>query len=294
VSRLKEFRPRNWGWSENGEDRDGEPMDYSTMLWCEDFIKKNRWQFAKTMPKSPHEYTLQKWVGEDIQKFAEFIQAFGYEYVWQRNGDIDVQLNINGRHYWAVYDENGDCIIVNRTTNRILYLSEYDHIAKQYDTWCVEDTAQIRDILRQYDKTQGVLEIGCGTGFLTQELEIPANNYVGLDPSEQMLFEFLEKSQNKGKHVVNARYEEYAEDRKFGLIIATLGAASYVNPKYWHWMQEQLTGDGKFFLVFFANKHTEIHKLMSKPPMMYNTSDFPLDCIWKDTGKYMIAMGSKQ
>ena len=51
-------------------------------------IVKVRWQFAKTMPEWPHEYTVREWrpdLAEDFFEFAEPIRRDGVVESWPRD-----------------------------------------------------------------------------------------------------------------------------------------------------------------------------------------------------------------
>jgi len=80
-----------------------------------DYIASVRWQFAKTMPKHPHSYTLKKWNPDKIdifEKFVIFIRENGYEekYLGQKYFYFDVE----GYQYWTMGAPLEKTILINR------------------------------------------------------------------------------------------------------------------------------------------------------------------------------------
>jgi predicted TPR repeat methyltransferase len=69
----------------------------------------------------------------------------------------------------------------------------YNELAEKYDTMykdpvCLaEDKALFDYLTRQVPLFKSVLDLGCGTGLLLENLMIAANNYVGLDPSDKSI-----------------------------------------------------------------------------------------------------------
>ena len=63
------------------------------------FVGASRWQYAKTMPQFPHEYTLKEWCDpEEFEAFARHIQAAGTltkKTFWRR-----VYYDFGARYYW--------------------------------------------------------------------------------------------------------------------------------------------------------------------------------------------------
>jgi hypothetical protein len=78
------------------------------------FIAKSTWTFAKTMPETPHEYTLRKHAQRD-EEFVEFIQhirAVGY------NQSFFLKtyryFNFEGWQYWTMGCDLPETILINR------------------------------------------------------------------------------------------------------------------------------------------------------------------------------------
>jgi len=76
------------------------------------FVESSRWQFAKTMPKFPHEYTLKKWCDpEEFEAFARHIQTAGTltrKTFWER-----IYLDIGARYYWYMSSPE-EATLINR------------------------------------------------------------------------------------------------------------------------------------------------------------------------------------
>lgn len=81
------------------------------------FIAKARWQYAKSMPKFPHEYSIKQWGAdpswdEEFQTFLHYIWHCGEhrkEYFWKRT-----YLDIDGYYYWSMGDPLLSCVTINR------------------------------------------------------------------------------------------------------------------------------------------------------------------------------------
>lgn len=80
-----------------------------------DYIASVRWQFAKTMPKNPHWYTVRTWNPDKVEQFEALAQAIidhGYDKKWwsmtYRYFDID------GFTYWFMEDTAKEAVLINR------------------------------------------------------------------------------------------------------------------------------------------------------------------------------------
>jgi hypothetical protein len=72
-----------------------------------------RWQFAKTMPTTPHEYTLRKWNDDDLfDKAVAFIRANGYVDVF--GGRKYTYYDYAGHQYWTMGSPIAATILINR------------------------------------------------------------------------------------------------------------------------------------------------------------------------------------
>ena len=83
-------------------------------------IAKVRWQFAKTMPQWPHEYTVRAWRPEleaDFVAFGELIHSDGVVKPWPRDAAQPryrhPYLEIDGWEYWTMGAPN-ETTVINR------------------------------------------------------------------------------------------------------------------------------------------------------------------------------------
>ncbi len=76
------------------------------------FIEGARWQFAKTMPQFPHEYTLKDWnASDEFEEFARYIEANGVlcrKTFWER-----IYLDVGDRYYWYMSSPK-EATLINR------------------------------------------------------------------------------------------------------------------------------------------------------------------------------------
>ena len=110
--------------------------------------------------------------------------------------------------------------------------SQYDVIADRYDELFTDasslsENAEVGEMLRPLSGS--VLDVGCGTGLLTEIIGIEPDNYLGVDPSEGMLKKFKEKHP-KFRNLVCAPYDGKVVDcNQFDNIISLFGSPSYLS-----------------------------------------------------------------
>ena len=83
------------------------------------YIGSVRWQFAKTMPQWPHEYTVRRFEDPQEQqalfeRAVEFIRANGECRKFEPTGRMSVYLDIDERQYWTMGAPVEKTIIINR------------------------------------------------------------------------------------------------------------------------------------------------------------------------------------
>jgi hypothetical protein len=90
---------------------------------AENYIARVRWQYAKTMPQWPHEYTVRNWQPDleaEFVGFAELIRRLGVVKPWPRDSPVPKYhlqyLVIESWEYWTM----GDPIPVTTVINRAL------------------------------------------------------------------------------------------------------------------------------------------------------------------------------
>ena len=85
------------------------------------YVGKVRWQFAKTMPQWPHEYTVRKWRQDLEEEFLEFVVLIRHEGIvkpWPRDAGVPryrhTYLEIDGWEYWTMGAPVPETTVINR------------------------------------------------------------------------------------------------------------------------------------------------------------------------------------
>jgi hypothetical protein len=85
------------------------------------YIARVRWQFAKTMPQWPHEYTVRAWRPDLEQEFVEFvvlIRRDGVVKAWPPDASEPryhhAYLEIDGWEYWTMGSLIPETTLINR------------------------------------------------------------------------------------------------------------------------------------------------------------------------------------
>ena len=85
------------------------------------YIAEVRWQFAKTMPQWPHEYTVREWRPDLEREFFEFVELIrrdGIVKPWPRDAPMPryhlTYLEIDGWEYWSMGAPVRDTTVINR------------------------------------------------------------------------------------------------------------------------------------------------------------------------------------
>lgn len=111
--------------------------------------------------------------------------------------------------------------------------SQYDDIASQYDTLfsdekSLAENAEVGEMLPPL--VGSVLDIGCGTGLLTEITYVDPDDYLGIDPSKGMLEQFLKKHSAFHGRLVNEPFNRKSLDcNHFDNIISLFGSPSYLS-----------------------------------------------------------------
>ncbi len=110
--------------------------------------------------------------------------------------------------------------------------SQYDRIADRYDNLFTDaaslsENAEVGEMLLPLSGS--VLDVGCGTGLLTEIVNIAPDKYMGVDPSEGMLKKFKEKHPDY-RNLVCASYDGKVVDcNGFDNIVSLFGSPSYLS-----------------------------------------------------------------
>ena len=113
-------------------------------------------------------------------------------------------------------------------------MSAYEKFAQVYDLFMdnidYEGWAEyVTDRLREYEITDGlVLELGCGTGTMTGLLAGKGYDMIGVDNSEEMLAEAMEKRVESGQDILYL-LQDMREFELYGTVRAVISVCDSVN-----------------------------------------------------------------
>lgn len=94
-----------------------------------------------------------------------------------------------------------------------------------YDEWCV----YLRSLLTEYNINEGiVLDLGCGTGNMTELLAAAGFDMIGIDNSDEMLSIAMEKSCDRGLNILYL-LQDMREFELYGTVAATVSICDSLN-----------------------------------------------------------------
>jgi hypothetical protein len=92
-----------------------------TMAEARAYIAQVRWQFARTMPQWPHEYTVRQWEPgreRDFVEFAALIRRTGVVKPWPSDSARPryhhTYLELDGWEYWTMGEPLEETSVINR------------------------------------------------------------------------------------------------------------------------------------------------------------------------------------
>jgi hypothetical protein len=92
-----------------------------TVESARDFVAAVRWQFAKTMPQWPHEYTVRDWNPDRDAEFAAFVELIRRQGVvkpWPADAVTPryhhTYLEIDDWDYWTMGAPVAETTVINR------------------------------------------------------------------------------------------------------------------------------------------------------------------------------------
>jgi hypothetical protein len=239
-------------------------------------LQQSAWIFAKTMPDAPHWYTLRKHWAQPVpfESVVGFIREHGYREQFGKSWYT--RLDINGLKYWSMGAPLPATILINRA--KIDRPQPYDLIASSYDSlWATaEADAENREIINRIDYEGGsVLDIGCGTGLWPDYQPMFPDDYLGIDPSHEMLRRFHAK--HPGLPALPTTFEAFSTGERFDTVISLFGAASYVDPAAWMKLPGLLKPNGRYVLMFYRPGYEpETHRRTGVVvPFNVNLPDLP-------------------
>ena len=86
-------------------------------------------------------------------------------------------------------NETPDTPLMHRGRQEEKARNNYNRLANCYDCWASWEKPYLIHALNLFDlknQNQNVLEIGCGTGWVCEQICLAGNNITGLDISEEM------------------------------------------------------------------------------------------------------------
>lgn len=111
--------------------------------------------------------------------------------------------------------------------------SQYDDIAVKYDDLFRDERSLVenREVGAMLPPLKGsILDIGCGTGLLTEICNVSPNDYLGIDPSKGMLSQFKAKHPEFTDRLINSPFTGHGfACKRFDNIIALFGSPSYLS-----------------------------------------------------------------
>jgi len=225
-------------------------MNFNALDYLAGKLLNKRWIFAKTMPESPHWYTLRKEWNTDAE-FSEVVYTLRKNsYIEHYKGYAYQMFNINGMKYWTMGAPLKETILINRAFVNLP--QDYDEISSTYDNLFVDDEsmAENKHVIDMIGWREGesVLDIGCGTGLFLDYCN-PVD-YVGIDPSGGMLSRLKERHRKYSENVLQTKFEDYSGGKK-DLVISLFASASYIHPEAISRMLSFVKAGGRYFIMFF-------------------------------------------
>lgn len=248
------------------------------------------YRFAKTMPENPHWYTLRKTWADDAGfcEAVKFIREYGYTEVYKKRPYK--MFNLNGFKYWTmgapIDKPNGTpcTILINRA--KIQEPSDYDLIAERYDGLFQDEASRTENEEVMFmanrwigDRPLRVLDIGCGTGLFLEYHGYRNRpiDYIGLDPSAQMLGQLVTRHPGYRGSIVNGRFEEFWDPDGFDLIVSLFGSINYVDPRGLDRVFRMLRPGGRIFLMFYQDRYLPVtYEKCGVALPHYNTFEYQL------------------
>lgn len=268
--------------------------------WAVNYISNCFWKPSKQ--SASHAYTVKEWrpANEaEFVKFVELIRSYGHPENFYSKTYI--YLHIDGLKYWTMGSPISETIIINRAPSSAFYGKQsapimnrtyaetvYDTLAPKYDdryssNSYLGENAQLFNALSPHLKGS-ILDIGCGTGLLLEYYPTAPALYLGIDPSQGMMNEFIRKFPNHS--FKQSTFDNFDFSRHFDVGVSLFGAASYINEIHY----EKLLNCAKNYYYMFYKEgylpdyYTSPDQTMSNYTRISNV--FPKTHVF---GNYLIA-----
>lgn len=170
----------------------------------------------------------------------------------------------------------------------------YDLLAPEYDgnfqkAMFLAENEVIRDLILEQDCARGdVLDLGCGTGLFLEYIPKDPRNYIGIDPSLQMLQRAQAKFPEFAPCFIQSGWEHLPTLRKFDSAVALFGPFNYVQDQLTalRALREVLRPGGRFFIMSFtARYHQRKSYIVSSTGLEVPFATF--------TARQLLEMGSR-
>ena len=144
-------------------------------------------------------------------------------------------------------------------------MESYTSFAEVYDTFMDnvpyrEWAAYVNNILKKHGIGEGtVLDLGCGTGSMTEELDDLGYDMIGVDNSEEMLAEAMEKKVESGLDILYL-LQDMQEFELYGTVRAVISVCDSLN--YITEKEELLRSLEMYYKVFFLGETIEVSEEM--------------------------------
>jgi len=268
--------------------------------WILNYIDDCFWKPSKQ--SASHAYTVREWRPEydaDFVKFVQLIRTYGHPENFYSKTYI--YLHVDGLKYWTMGSPIAETIIINRAPSRAFYgrqvapvmnrtYSEtvYDRLSPQYDDRYstdayLKENAQLFNALTPFLKGS-LLDVGCGTGLLLEYFPTSPFMYLGIDPSQGMMNEFIRKFPS---HAFRQKtFDAFEYDGQFDTAIALFGSPSYINPDNY---EKLLACGNNYYFMFYKEGYFPDYYIS---PDETNTNYKRIEQVFKNThtfGNYLIA-----
>lgn len=232
-------------------------VDYIALDFLGNTFAEKKWIFAKSMPTSPHWYTLRKEWGDDNQ-FNDCVTYMRHNsYVEYFHKKPFQMININGMKYWTMGAAVESTILINRTFKHTT--NHYDRIATNYDKMFSDEDSLKENAdafkLLNFQEHESVLDIGCGTGLALKHIN--PSKYLGIDPAQQMIKVLKANFPDRKQDILHTAFEEYVGP-KVDLVISMFAAASYIHPHSIKRILDFVKVGGRFFIMFYRENYVPV------------------------------------
>lgn len=148
-------------------------------------------------------------------------------------------------------------------------MDAYTSFAAVYDTFMdnipyEEWKSYLEELLKEYGVQDGlVLDLGCGTGTMTELLAADGYDMIGVDNSEEML-EIAREKQIKSGHEILYLLQDMREFELYGTVGAVFSICDSLNyitepeelKQVFRWVNNYLDPGGIFILILIQNTST--------------------------------------